>query len=140
MTKLISVQVEVKADFKILWVVYTEPSHIVHWNFASDDWCCPTAEVDLRAGGHYSARMEARDGSLGFDFEAIFEEIVPYERIIYRIADGRKVIINFNQDEGSTHLQVIFEAENHHSVDQQRDGWQSILENFKQYIYSNLTK
>ena len=111
MTDFIRVQINVNTDCKTLWKVYTDPKHIVYWNFASADWHCPSAEVDLRVGGTYTARMEANGGRFGFDFAAIYEEIVPHELLVYRIMDGRKVIANFSEVDGVSNLEVLFEGE-----------------------------
>lgn len=138
MTDFIRVQININTDCKTLWEVYTDPKHIVHWNFASEDWHCPSAEVDLRVGGTYTARMEAKDGSFGFDFGAIYEEIVPHELLVYRIMDGRKVIANFSEVDGVSNLEVLFEGEQMNPRDMQQAGWQAILDNLKHYIHNNL--
>jgi len=115
------------------WQYYTQPEHITGWNFASDDWQCPWASSDLRAGGKYVARMEAKDGSAGFDFEASFDEIVEGERLSYTIADGRPVQVLFNEQAGATNVTVHFVPENLHPVEMQQAGWQAILDNYGRY-------
>ena len=130
----IKIENTINASKSNVWKAYTEPKHIVNWNFASDDWCCPNAETDLKVGGKYLARMEAKDGSFGFDFEAVFDEIQPEEKLVYTIADGRKVSTTFQGDNDKTHIVTEFEAENHNPVEMQRDGWQAILNHFKDYV------
>jgi uncharacterized protein YndB with AHSA1/START domain len=124
-------------DIAKAWEYYTGPEHIVNWNFASDDWCCPKASNDLKPGGKYSARMEAKDGSFGFDFEAIYDEVIPLEKIVYTMLDGRQASINFNAANKQTEVVVSFDAETQNSIELQRDGWQAILNNFKKYTESN---
>ncbi|HMR18455.1 MAG TPA: SRPBCC family protein [Sphingobacterium sp.] len=136
----ITVETRVDTDIQTLWHVYTEPEHIVKWNFASDDWQCPSAENDLQTGGKYKARMEAIDGSFGFDFEATYEEVVPYQRIVYSMADGRKVISTFSESDGKATITTVFDAENENPIEMQRDGWQAILDNLKKYIQNDLVQ
>ena len=132
----LTVQANIAADRKKVWDYYTNPKHITKWNFASDDWQCPKAENDLRVGGKYSARMEAKDGSWGFDFEAIYEEVIDQKTFTYALADGRKATADFETIGNQTKLTVTFDAENENSEDMQRDGWQAILNNFKKYAES----
>lgn len=131
---LIKVENNIKAPMAKAWAAYSQPEHIVNWNFASDDWCCPKAETDFRPGGKYKARMEAKDGSFGFDFEAVYNEIIPQSKIVYTIADGRKVINTFEEKNGETKVITEFEAESQNPEEMQRDGWQAILNNFKDYV------
>jgi len=133
---IIKIENTIQSPVSKVWEAYTEPKHIVNWNFASDDWCCPHAENDLKPGGKYSARMEAKDKSFGFDFEAMYDEIIPEKKIVYTIADGRKVIIAFEGQNGETKVTTEFETENQNPVEMQRDGWQAILNNFKKYVES----
>jgi uncharacterized protein YndB with AHSA1/START domain len=123
----------VSADIKKVWDYYTLPEHITKWNFALDTWHCPTASNDLRNGGKYFARMEAKDGSFGFDFEAIYDVIIDYKKIVYTMTDGRQATIDFNSDVNQTEVSVSFDAEQQNSIEMQRDGWQAILNNFKKY-------
>lgn len=139
MTKIL-ISTEVSADPERVWEFWTEPKHIMNWNFASDDWCCPRAENDLRVGGKLSSRMEARDGSFGFDFEAVYDEVNHLKIISYSLADGRKVTTVFNEDNGKTKVTTTFDAENSHPIEMQRDGWQAILNNFKHYTEKNVKK
>jgi uncharacterized protein YndB with AHSA1/START domain len=127
----ITIQATVLADRNKTWANYTEPNHITQWNFASEDWCCPTASNDLVPGGKFSWRMEAKDGSFGFDFEGVFTEIVPFEKLKYALADQREVEISFSDLTEGTFVQLIFDAENENSLELQQFGWQSILNNFK---------
>ena len=123
----------VASDAKQIWECYTSPEHITQWNFAADSWCCPSASNDLREGGRYVARMEAKDGSFGFDFEAQYTEVVPYEKLTYEMADGRKASIQFAESDGAMRVTIAFDAEHMNPIEMQRDGWQAILNNFKSY-------
>jgi uncharacterized protein YndB with AHSA1/START domain len=134
--KQITIEALVAAPPKKVWTRWTVPDHITQWNFASDDWCCPSAENDLRVGGKYKARMEAKDGSFGFEFEAIYDEVTEHRTLVYTMEDGRKVETNFEQQGGSTKVTTVFDAEDENSIDMQRDGWQAILNNFKTYVES----
>lgn len=135
-TTSITVRATVLADNQKVWDYYTQPEHITQWNFAADDWMCPTASNDMRVGGKYSARMEAKDGSFGFDFEAIYDDIVENERFTYTMADGRKATVTFSKGGQQTDVEVTFDAENQNSVELQKNGWQAILDNFKKYVES----
>ncbi|HEY5575270.1 MAG TPA: VOC family protein [Clostridiaceae bacterium] len=129
----ISVDTTVGIPVEKVWEYWTSPEHITKWNFASDDWQTSLAENDLRAGGKLVSRMEVKDGSQGFDFSGTYNEIKLYELISYTMDDGRKVEINFLRDGSRTKIVEIFEAENENAVEMQRQGWQSILDNFKKY-------
>lgn len=121
-----------------VWDFWTNPKHIVNWNFASDDWCCPKAENDLRVGGKYVARMEAKDKSFGFDFECIYTEVVNLKSIIYTMADGRTSHTTFESSgNNGTKVKTIFDAEETNPVEMQKNGWQAILNNFKKYAELN---
>lgn len=133
----IQVQANVAADKQKAWDFYTKPEHIVKWNFASDDWQCPRATNDMRVGGKYSARMEAKDGSFGFDFEAVYDEIVPGEKFQYTMPDGRLVNVEFEKNGNSTNVKVLFDAESVNSLELQKGGWQTILDNYKKYAEKN---
>ena len=127
----ITIQATVLADRNKSWSHYTEPAHITQWNFASEDWCCPAASNDLVAGGKFSWRMEAKDGSFGFDFEGVFTEIVPLEKLKYVFMDQREAEISFSDFPEGTLVKIVFDAENENSLELQQSGWQSILNNFK---------
>jgi uncharacterized protein YndB with AHSA1/START domain len=129
----ITVETIVNATVEKVWKSWTEAKHITKWNNASDDWHTPFAENDLRVGGKFLSRMEAKDGSFGFDFSGIYDEVKLYEVISYTIGDGRKVQITFIGQENETKIIETFDAENTNSVELQRNGWQSILDNFKRY-------
>ena len=129
----ITIETTVSADTKKVWGYWTKPEHITKWNFASADWHCPKAENDLRVGGKYFARMEAKDGSFGFDFEAIYDEVVPQQKITYTLGDGRKMSVSFSANGNETQVTETFEAEGTNPIEMQRGGWQAILNNFKKY-------
>lgn len=129
----VTIAAEIQAGIDKVWDRWTAPGHIVNWNFASDDWHCPSAENDLRVGGKYKARMEAKDGSFGFDFEAVYDEVIDKKRIAYTMSDGRQVITDFEDLGESTKVTTVFEAESENPIDMQRGGWQAILDNFKKY-------
>jgi len=132
----VTIHAEVSADLKTTWESYTNPKHIVNWNFASEDWHCPRASNDLRVGGKFVSRMEAKDGSFGFDFEGEYTEVMDQAKISYAMSDGRTVTVNFKENGHLTHVDVVFDAEVENSIDMQRDGWQAILNNFKAYTES----
>lgn len=115
------------------WELWTEPQHIVNWNFASDDWQTTRAQNDLRAGGKFSSRMEAKDGSFGFDFSGIHKEVKLFKFIDSLLDDGRILQVSFESRDGKTLINENFEAEMENSVELQRTGWQAILDNFKKY-------
>lgn len=129
----ITVEATVQAPVDKVWELWTSPRHIIEWNQASADWCTTRAENDLVKGGRFSSRMEARDGSAGFDFSGVYDEVKPQEFIAYTIGDGRKVQVSFRETDGTTHIVETFEAEQTHSLQMQRDGWQAILDSFKRY-------
>jgi uncharacterized protein YndB with AHSA1/START domain len=133
----IMVQATISERVDKVWDYYTNPEHIIKWNFASDDWHCPYASNEMHVGGKYSARMEAKDGSFGFDFEAVYDEVDPYKQFSYIMPDGRKVLVTFYELNHKTTVKVTFDAETENSVEMQRGGWQAILDNFKKYTESN---
>jgi uncharacterized protein YndB with AHSA1/START domain len=136
-TEKITVTATVGADAAKAWQYYTQPEHITKWNFASDDWQCPWAENDMKPGGKYIARMEAKDGSMGFDFEAVYDEVNLGESFTYTMSDGRRVDVTFTENNNSTDVTVVFDPENIHPVDFQKAGWQAILDNYKKYTENN---
>lgn len=135
---VITVNNTINAPVKKVWEYWTKPEHITLWNNASDDWHTPRAESDLRAGGKFIARMEAKDGSMGFDFGGVYDAVKENEYIEYTMDDGRKVIVRFRSKGDQTDVVESFEAEETNSVDMQRDGWQAILNNFKKYTESRV--
>ena len=133
----ITVETTVNAPIDKVWKFWTETEHIMKWNAASDDWHSPRASNDPRDGGKFNFRMEARDGSVGFDFEGVYDEVIPHEQIDYTIADGRKVSVVFKSDGSKTTVSETFEAEGMNPIDMQRGGWQAILDNFKKHTEAN---
>jgi uncharacterized protein YndB with AHSA1/START domain len=133
----ISVRAKINAPIVKVWKYWTTPEDIVRWNNASDDWHTPMAVNDLRAGGKFSYRMEAKDGSMGFNFGGTYEKVTINKEIDYTIGDGRKVKILFSTLGDETELIETFDAEDTNSIEIQRNGWQSILNNFKNYAESN---
>lgn len=129
----IAVRTTVNAPIGKVWKYWTEPEHITKWMNASDDWHTPVSENDLRVGGKFLSRMEAKDGSFGFDFSGVYDEVKLNEVISYTIGDGRKVKITFIDGESKTEIIETFEAESTHSTEEQQQGWQAILDNFKKY-------
>jgi uncharacterized protein YndB with AHSA1/START domain len=134
---IITVENTIDAPIEKVWEFWTKPEHITNWNNASDDWHTPHAENDLRAGGSFVYRMEAKDGSMGFDFGGIYDEVRDNEYIEYTISDGRKVKVTFSVDGNTTKVVESFEAENMNSIEMQKGGWQAILDNFKKYAEAN---
>jgi uncharacterized protein YndB with AHSA1/START domain len=130
----ITVETAVKADLNRAWEAWNNPEDITRWNAASDDWHTPRASVDLREGGKFSARMEARDGSAGFDFEGTYTRVVPRKLIEYRMDDGRKVTVEFSQEAGRVLVRETFDAESQNPPEMQRQGWQAILDNFAKHV------
>ncbi|HEV8081601.1 MAG TPA: SRPBCC family protein [Chitinophagaceae bacterium] len=131
----VSITVEniINAPVEKVWEYWTKPEHITQWNNESDDWHTPHAENDFRPGGKFVFRMEAKDGSAGFDFGGVNDVITPHEYIEYTLGDGRKVKIYFKADGDKTKVKETFEAEDTNSIDVQQGGWQAILNNFKKY-------
>ncbi|MFP5041295.1 SRPBCC family protein [Parasediminibacterium sp. JCM 36343] len=132
----ITLQATVGAGIKKVWDYYTNPTHIIHWNFADPSWHCPSAANDMRIGGTYKARMEAKDGSFGFDFEAIYTEMTEGKHFTYGFG-GRSATVQFNDSDGKTEVVVTFDAENENPIEMQKGGWQAILNNFKSYTQNN---
>ncbi|HYE06388.1 MAG TPA: SRPBCC family protein [Planctomycetota bacterium] len=132
----IRIQATITATREQVWRCWTAPEHITRWNFASDDRRCPSARNELKVGGTYAARMEAKDGSFGFDFEAIYDEVVEPARLGYTMADGRRASTDFTERDGSTTVTTTFDAEAVNDLEMQRAGWQAILDNFKAYVES----
>jgi uncharacterized protein YndB with AHSA1/START domain len=129
----ITVSVRVDVPLEKVWKMWTDPGDIIHWNHASEDWHSPKAENDLRSGGRFNYRMEARDGSMGFDFWGIYEKVIVQNEIGYTMGDGRKAAVGFSPEETGTRIIETFEAEETNSIELQRTGWQAILDNFKKY-------
>jgi uncharacterized protein YndB with AHSA1/START domain len=130
----ITIESEIAAPVELVWEAHTSPEAITQWNFASNDWCCPSAEADLKVGGKYCARMEAKDGSFAFDFEGVYKEVEPRKAITLVMADGRHARTTFETNGKKTKVKTVFDAEDQNSIEMQRDGWQAILDNFKRYV------
>ena len=135
---VITVQNTINATVSKVWAYWTKPEHITKWNNASDDWHTPWASNDLKVGGTFVSRMEAKDGSFGFDFGGTYDDVKENEYIEYSIkGDARKVKVYFTADGNSTKVVINFEAERENSEELQRGGWLAILDNFKKYTESN---
>jgi uncharacterized protein YndB with AHSA1/START domain len=134
MKNFITVESVVNAPVEKVWSCWTAPQHIIQWNNASDDWHTTHAENDLRVGGTFLSRMEAKDGSFGFDFNGVYSEVEQHKAIAYSIEGGREVKIAFESNENSTKVTEVFEAEDENSLELQQAGWQAILDNFKKYV------
>lgn len=132
----VTIETVVNSPVEKVWDIWTEPRHIVHWNFASVDWHTTYAENDLRVGGRFLYRMESKDGREGFDFAGVYNSLELYKFIEYSIADGRRVRVTFDLKGTGTRITEIFETEATNSVDRQQEGWQAILDNFKRYVES----
>jgi uncharacterized protein YndB with AHSA1/START domain len=129
----ITVETTVQTPVETAWNYWTEPQHITKWNAASDDWHTPIAENDLRVGGKFLSRMEAKDGSFGFDFGGVYDEVRLNEYISYTLGDGRKVSITFISQGKETKIIETFDAEEMNPIEMQQAGWQAIIDNFKKY-------
>jgi uncharacterized protein YndB with AHSA1/START domain len=130
----ITVETVVKAPANAVWKVWNNPDDIVQWNSPHESWHTTRSTVDLREGGAFSARMEARDGSAGFDFEGTYTRVVPDTALDYRIADGREVNVEFVEQADGVLVRETFDAETQNPVEMQRGGWQAILDNFGRYV------
>jgi uncharacterized protein YndB with AHSA1/START domain len=135
--QMITVENTVKAPVEKVWQYWTLPEHITKWNNASDDWHTPFAENDLRVGGKFLSRMEAKDGSFGFDFWGLYDEIKRNEVIASTLGDGRKMKVSFSPAGEGTRVVETFEAERTNPIEMQKGGWQAILDNFKKYVELN---
>jgi uncharacterized protein YndB with AHSA1/START domain len=133
----ITIEATINASIEHIWELWTTPEHIKNWNFASEDWCCPNVVNELRDEGEFNWRMEAKDGSLGFDFTGTYQQIKVNELITFKMSDDRTVSIDFLIERESIRIVESFEAEGTNSIELQRAGWQSILDNFKRYAELN---
>ncbi len=129
----ITVEAAVAAPVSAVWQAWTTPADIIQWNAASDDWHTTAATVDLREGGAFSSRMEAKDGSMGFDFAGTYTKIVPHERIECTFGD-RVLVVEFIQAAGGVTVRETFDAEETHPIEMQRAGWQAILDRFVKHV------
>lgn len=130
----VTIEATIYANIEKVWKFWTEPEYIVQWNYASDDWHTTKAENDLRVGGKFLSRMEAKDGSFGFDFGGIYTDIKPHELIAYTLGDNRKVEVIFSKKGNDTVITSHFEPETQNPVEMQKGGWQAILNNFKKHV------
>lgn len=134
----ITIDITILAPVEKVWDYFNTPERVTQWNFAHETWQCPHSENDLRVGGKFNHRMEAKDGSFGFDFEGIYDEVIPNEKIKYHLDDGRNVEVIFDKiDENTTKVTEIFDPEKQNSAEMQRDGWYAILNNFHKYVENN---
>jgi uncharacterized protein YndB with AHSA1/START domain len=132
--KTVTVKANIQASVEKVWHCWTDPQHIRQWNQASDDWHTPYADNDVRVGGTFCWRMEAKDGSFGFDMRGTYEIVNLHEAIRYRMEDGRQVDLTFIHHNSSTEVIETFEAETMNPVELQRQGWQAILNNFMRHV------
>lgn len=133
----ITVETTVLAPLDLVWKAYTTPEDIKQWNAASEDWHTTAATVDLRVGGTFSSRMEAKDGSFGFDFAGVYTKIIPGELIEYAFGE-RMAKVEFLTNANEVHVRVSFDPESTHSLEQQREGWQAILDHFAKHVADKL--
>lgn len=139
MAAIIQIQVEVQGDLATIWYYWNEPKHIEQWNSASPDWHTVNVKNDLRVGGSLTSRMEAKDGSMGFDFGGVYTEVMENQRLAYTLGDGREVTVAFSQiAPGLVRVIQTFEAERQNPVELQKQGWQAILNHFKEYVEENV--
>ena len=133
----ITVETTIQAPVEKVWAYWNEPNHITQWCHASPDWHAPHAENDLREGGKFTTTMAAKDGSFSFDFGGEYTFVETNKLLEYTMGDGRKVSVNFQTQGNATHVVETFDAENTHSAEMQKTGWQAILDSFKNYVESN---
>ena len=133
----VTIETTVNGTVEKAWDYYTGEQHITQWNSPSEDWHSPSASNDLRAGGAFNYRMEARDGSFGFDFAGIYDAVRPQDHIAYTLGDGRKALIDFKPEGDQVRVTIQFDPENENPVEMQRAGWQAILDNFRKYTESH---
>ena len=134
----ITVEKLVRAPREKVWLAYTTPEDIVQWNADSEDWHTTRSTVDLRVGGEFSSRMEAKDGSFGFDFAGTYTQVIPQQMLEYAFGD-RTANVEFLEAPDGVNVRVTFDAEEIHSIEQQQEGWQAILDNFARHVEGQLT-
>lgn len=132
----ITVEATINAPVAKVWKAWNTPSDIMEWNTADPSWHTPSSENDLRVGGKFKNRMEAKDGSFGFDFEGIYDNVELYKEITYTMSDGRKATTLFTEQSGKTRVETTFDAETENDPEMQQQGWQAILNNFAKYVAS----
>lgn len=130
----VTIEAIIHSPVENVWNYWTDPKHITQWNQASEDWHTPYAENDLKVGGKFVSRMEAKDGSFGFDFGGVYDEVNLNERLVYTIGDGRKVTVIFEPQGNDTKIIQVFETEDTNDIEMQQAGWQAILNNFKKHV------
>ncbi len=130
----ISIETTVNAPLELVWQSFVTPQDIICWNFAIDEWCCPRAELELVVGGTFNYRMEAKDGSFGFDFAGTFVAIRPFQALSYQLGDGRQVDVAFSKTPDGVKVTESFDAEDENSAEMQRQGWLGILQNFRRHV------
>ena len=130
----ITVETDVKSKLDTVWDAWNNPVDIKHWNAAQDDWHTTESHVDLREGGKFRSRMEAKDRSVGFEFEGVYTRVVPKKEIAYRMSDGREVEVQFIEQDGKVRVRETFDAEAQNSPELQKSGWQAILDNFSRHV------
>ena len=135
--KQLTVTSTINAPVEKVWEYFFTPEHVTQWNTPSPDWHTPKAENDLRAGGVFNYRMEAKDGSFGFDFGGVYDSVDENKLVEYTLGDGRKVTNQFTTGDNSTTVTTVFEAETQNPLEMQQAGWQAILDNFKKYTEAN---
>lgn len=134
---MITVENTINAPVEKVWQYWNGPAHIIKWASASDDWHTTSSENDVRVGGKFSSRMEAKDGSMGFDFGGVYDVVKTNEHLAYTLGDGRKVDVQFTSNGNTTSIVQKFEAEEQNSTEMQKGGWQAILDSFKSYAEKN---
>ena len=134
---MITVETIIAASIEKVWEFWTTPEHIVKWNNATEDWYTPYAENDLKEGGKFKYKMASKDGTMSFDLEGIYTQVIPLSAIKFTLADGRKVNVTFENKEKGVLITEKFEAETENSKELQQQGWQAILDNFKKYTENN---
>lgn len=138
MAQLTKITVEATADAPVakVWKAWNTPSDIIQWNTPDPSWHTPSSENDLRVGGKFKNRMEAKDGSFGFDFEGVYDTVEPHREITYTMGDGRQATTLFTEQDGKTHIATTFDPETENEPEFQKQGWQSILNSFIKYVES----
>ncbi|MBE8719575.1 SRPBCC family protein [Sphingobacterium pedocola] len=133
----ITVEATINAPVAKVWNIWNTPSDIIQWNSPDPSWHTPSSENDLRIGGKFKNRMEAKDGSFGFDFAGVYDQVELHKEITYTMGDGRKATTLFTEQDGKTKVETIFDAETENEPEMQKQGWQAILDNFAKYTESN---
>ena len=132
----LTVSTVINKNIKTVWNSFNNPEHIVQWNFAHESWRCPASNNDLKVGGKFNHRIEAKDGSFGFNFEGEYTLVNEYNQMNYLLADDRMVSITFKEEGTQTIITEVFETEKENPIELQQSGWQAILNNFKAYTES----